>query len=397
MQHFDVLIIGAGPYGLSISAHLRALEVNHLIVGAPMDSFRIYSPAGRVMKSEPYASAFAAPRPGYDVRAFSEERGIEYKDRVVELSLERFLDYADWYTDKLVPDIRQDVVTAVTRSGDGFQADFAGGDSVRARRVIVATGLRPYRYLPDELSSLPADLITHASDHHELEQFSGQNVVVLGAGQSALETAALLHEQGTQVRLFTRTQKVDWNAPNPERVSRLGRVRWPVTQLCEGWYCKFYNTPAAFRMLPAERRVDKARTVLGPSGAWWLKDRVDGIVETLTGYRLQKADPSGDGIRLFFNGAKELVVDADHVIAGTGFRVDVNRLEFLSAGLRSEIAVFGNYPVLSRVGESSVRNLYFVGAPAAANIGPSMRFIAGTHNLSQPLARQLAKRAKSSK
>lgn len=397
MQNFDVLVIGAGPYGLSISAHLRALEVNHLIVGAPMASFRIYSPAGRVMKSEPYASAFASPRPGYDVRAFSEERGIEYKDRVVELSLERFLDYADWYADKLVPDIRQDVVTALTRSGDKFQADFAGGESVTARQVVVATGLRPYRYLPDELSGLPADLVTHASDHHEIEQFSGRNVVVLGAGQSALETAALLHEQGTQVRLVTRGPKLEWNVPNPEHVSRLGRVRWPVTQLCEGWYCKFYNTPAVFRLLPAERRVDKARTVLGPSGAWWLKDRVDGIVETLTGYRLQKADPTGNGLRLFFDGPKETVIEADHVIAGTGFRVDVTRLSFLPAELQSEISIFRNYPVVSKVGESSVRGLYFVGAPSAANIGPSMRFIAGTHNLSRPLAKELAKRAKSTK
>lgn len=362
-----------------------------------MDSYRVYSPVGMFMKSEPYASVIAAPQSGYDVRSFYQQRGFEYIDRVIPLSVERFVEYADWFTEKLVPDVRDDRVTKVTRVDGKFHVDFAGSESVVAGQVVIATGLQPYRYIPDELSGLPAELVTHTTDHHELEQFSGRKVVVLGGGQSALEMAALLHEQGAEVRIVTRRSELEWNAPNPEHVSRLGQIRWPVTRLCEGWYCKFYNTPAAFRLLSAEKRVERARTVLGPSGAWWLKERVDGVVETLTGYRMQKADASGDGIRLFLNGPKETVIDADHVMAGTGFRMDVARLAFLPSDLRSQMATFKNYPVVSKVGESSVRNLYFAGAPAAANIGPSMRFIAGTHNLARPLAKSLASRARAAK
>lgn len=394
MQNLDVLVIGAGPYGLSISAHLRAFNVNHRVVGSPMDAYRVHSPVGMFMKSEPYASAFAAPQPGYDVRSFCRANGLDYVDRVTPLTVERFVEYADWYTAQLVPDVQEDLVTKVTRAEGGFQVDFAGSESVIARQVVVATGVRPYRYIPEVLSGLPAELVTHTIDHHRLDQFSGRKVVVLGAGQSALETAALLHEQGAEARLVAREPKIDWNVPNPEHVSRLGQLRWPVTRLCEGWYCKFYNTPAAFRLLSPEQRVLKARTVLGPSGAWWLKDRVDGVVDTLTGYRVQKADPSGDGIRLFLDGPKETVLDADHVIAATGFRLDITRLEFLPSDLRSEISVSQDYPVVSRVGESSVRNLYFAGAPTAAAIGPSMRFVAGTHNVSRLLAKSLASRAR---
>ena len=86
----------------------------------------------------------------------------------------------------------------------------------------------------------------------------------MGAGQSALETAALLHEAGAEVQVIARTKALSWNEPNPEHLSALGHIKRPTPQLCEGWRCAFWNTPHAFRMLPESYRVEKARTVLGP-------------------------------------------------------------------------------------------------------------------------------------
>jgi hypothetical protein len=397
MQATDVLIIGAGPFGLSVSAHLRARNVDHAIAGTPMDTWRAHCPVGMLLKSDPYSSDIASPKPGFGVRGFSESHGLGYVHRVTPLTLDRFLEYADWFTGELVPDVRDDQVTEVTRTDGSFVVAFAGAESIRARQVVIATGVLPYRHVPDELSDLPADLVTHTSDHHDLADYSGRKVVVLGSGQSALETAALLHEQGAEVRIVARTPELSWNLPNPERVSLLGQVRRPVSRLCEGWRCKFWDTPAAFRLLPREMQAAKARTVLGPSGSWWLRDRVDGVIETLAGYHVRKADPGDNGIRLFLDGPKETTVDADHVMAGTGFRVDIARLAFLPPDLRSGISTFRNYPVVSRVGESSVPNLYFAGAPTAANIGPSVRFIAGTYNVTQMLANSLARRARANK
>jgi thioredoxin reductase len=313
--------------------------------------------------------------------------------RLGPLSLERFLDYADWFTAQLVPDLLDDRVTELTRTHDGFQVAFAGGEAVHARQVVIATGPLPYAQIPSELSGLPADLVTHTSDHHRLGHFSGRAVAVIGAGQSALETAALLHEQGTKVHIIARTPELWWNVANPEHVGPIGYVKKPVNKLCEGWRCTFYNTPSAFRLLPRETQVAKARGFLGPGGAWWLRERVEGVIDTRTGCRVQKADPSGSGIRLFLDGQREAVLNVDHVIAGTGFRVDLTRLAFLPTDLRAQITTFKGYPVVSRVGQSSVPGLYFAGAHTAANIGPSVRFIAGTHNVARLLANALARGA----
>ncbi len=397
MSNDEILIIGAGPFGLSISAHLRGLGVDHRIVGRPMDTWKAHMPVGMNLRSEPYGSDMSSPKAGYDVAAYCRLRGLDYVDRLGPLSGERFLDYADWYTEQLVPDVSDVTVTEITAVDGGFKVAFADADSVTARQVVVATGVLPYATIPDELSGLPSELISHTADHHDLGRFQGRRVAVVGGGQSALETAALLHEAGADTQVVVRRPAVSWLDPNPERLSRLGHIRRPVNRLCEGWHCAFWNSPAAFRRLPQDMRITKARTVLGPAGAWWLKDRVDGVVDVLTEHHVRGAVPSGSGVRLLVEGPKRSAVDADHVIAGTGFRVDLARLPFLPEGLRAGIATLNRYPVVSRAGESSVPGLYFAGAPAAVSLGPSVRFIAGTHNSARQLAQSLARRSKVSR
>jgi FAD-dependent urate hydroxylase len=394
MPECDVLVIGAGPFGLSISAHLSARGVDHRIVGRAMDTWKAHCPPGMKLRSEPYGSDMSAPRPGYDVPAFCRLRGLDYVDRLGPLSVERFLEYSGWYAEQLVPDVADHTVTEVTPAGGGFRVTFADADPVTAGQVVIATGVLPYAVIPDELSGLPSGLVSHTCDHHRLDGFAGRRVAVAGGGQSALETAALLHEAGAQVQVVARRASIFWLDPNPARISRIGHVKRPVNKLCEGWHCTYWNSPFLFRRLPLDMRTEKIRTVLGPAGAWWLKDRVDGVIDILTGHQLRGAQARGSGVRLLLDGPRAATLDADHVIAGTGFRIDLARLPFLPDSLRSAITTINGYPVLSRTGRSSVPGLYFAGAPAGLSLGPSIRFIAGTHNLAEPMARSLARAAR---
>jgi FAD-dependent urate hydroxylase len=391
----DVLVIGAGPFGLSVSAHLRNRGVEHTVVGRPMNTWRAHMPLGLFLKSEPYGSVISAPAPGYDIAAYSRLHGFDdYVDRVGPLSLERFLGYADWFTGQLVPGIRDLTVTRLARRDGGFEVEFAGEAPAFARQVIVATGVLPYAHIPGELSGLPSDLMTHSSAHDRLDQFRGRRVAVVGAGQSALQTAALLHEAGAGVQVIARRKQIIWETQIPQELRLSHYITRPPTKLCEGWACVAYGVPDVFRLLPESIRVHKALTTFGPTGAWWLRDRVEGVIDVLTGHQLRSAEPRGSGVMLRLDGPGRPDITADHVIAGTGFRIDVSRLTFLSEEIQAGIGTRANCPMVNRAGESTVPGLYFAGAPTVASLGPGVRFIAGTHHTAAQLARSVARHAR---
>jgi hypothetical protein len=390
MRASEVLIIGAGPYGLSISTHLRGRGIDHLIVGRPMDTWRTHMPAGMYLKSETLGTDMSCPQNGYDLPGYARSEGIEGIGRGKPLPLERFLDYSDWYIKQLVPDVSDVTVTEVKAVRGGFQVAFADAEPVSARNVVLATGVLPFFYIPPELSGLPSDLVSHTADHPNFDQFKGRRVAIVGSGSSALETAALLNEAGGEVHLVMRCPDAPIWGTKPLPLTPLVRIR--ENRLCEGWKCPLWNSPTAFRQLPKSVRAEKARTVLGPLGAWWLKPRVEGAVNMVRKTTVRGAEPSGSGVRLLLEGPSQSSLEVDHVIAGTGFNVNLDRLDYLPQDLRARIATFSGYPVLNRAAESTVPGLYFVGAAASFGLGPSMRFIAGTYNVARQLTASVAGR-----
>jgi thioredoxin reductase len=389
----DVLVIGAGPFGLSISTHLRNRGIEHTIVGRPMNTWRVHMPLGLFLKSEPHGSVIHAPKTGYDIASYCNLHGFDdYVDRVGPLSLERFLDYADWFAEQLVPDIRDLTVTNITPLDGGFKVEFAEEGPLLARQVIVATGLMPYARLPRELSHLPADLMTHSSAWGDLSVLSGKRVAVLGGGQSSLQTGALLHEAGADVQIIVRKPEVKWEGVVSQEVGVLDYIRRPPVVLCDGWACVAYGVPDVFRLMPQNLRTLKATSTFGPSGAWWLRERVEGIVDILTGHGLKSAEPHGSGVRLHLDGPTHSTFDADHVIAGTGFNIDVKALPFLSDEITTRLKTTIKFATVNRAGESSFPGLYFAGAHTMTSLGPGVRFIAGTHHTSAQTVKSVARR-----
>lgn len=392
-----VAVIGAGPFGLSTAAHLRARGIPVRVFGQPMVSWRDHMPQGMLLKSTPVASSLDAPQPGHTIADYCDAAGIR---RLVTdediIPVETFIAYGEWFQQKLVPELERVRVVSVDRRGrEGFELKLDSGESFTARAVVVATGLYGLAHLPPELGGAAADgptptgPVSHSSQHHELSRFSGKELIVVGAGQSALETAALAAEAGARVRVVSRGKgRVAFGAP-PWKQPKL-RPESPFGRAWSLWALSYYPHP--YRYLPAEARHYLVRRVLGPLGAWWLRDRFEGKVEVSEVSGIVRADVS-DGrpvlsVQTLDGRSEEL--SADHVIAATGYRVDIAAMDFLGHELRTALAVSRGTPKLGAGYRSSVPGLYFTGLPAAASYGPVMRFVCGTEFASPRLAKHLA-------
>jgi cation diffusion facilitator CzcD-associated flavoprotein CzcO len=380
LSRHTVAVIGAGPYGVSIAAHLQSAGIDFRIFGKPMYRWLSQMPKGMFLKSEGCASSLSDPTARYTLARYCAERGVPYGERGAPVSLEVFAQYALSFQRALVPNVEEVMVDRVDASSDGFELRLADGATMRASKVIVATGLEHAAHIPPVLAGLPSELLSHSADHYDLSRFKGRDVTVIGAGQSALEAAALLSEEGATVRLIVRKPSLVWNrTPKFVRRPLYQRLRRPLSNLGEGlelWVC--CTAPTLFHHLPQRIRFERVKTVLGPAGAWWLKDRVMGRVPTFLGHFVRRAEVRSDRALLQLAGQDGQVVDitTDHVIAATGYRFDLQRLPFLSQNLKSRLRA-KQQPVLSSHFESSVPGLYFTGLASASCFGPAMRFLHG--------------------
>jgi thioredoxin reductase len=374
-----VIIIGAGPYGLSLSAHLAARGVKHRIFGRPMQFWDRIAKAGgeRYLKSYCFGTNVAAPMCGYSFADYSRPRGLETFE---PCSMEQFAAYGRWFQEQNVPWVEPIEVKLVDRCKDGFNVTLADGEQCEASYVVIATGLAYFAYVPPTIVALPASVSTHTSAIVSFSVFKGLDVAVIGAGQSALEAAALLHESGARPQLLVREDSVLWQTRVSLNRSLWRKLRSPISGLGTGpkaW--ALTNFPGAMHRLPAKWRADFVRRHLPAEGAWWLRDRVENKVPirfgvTVVGAR-EIAGHAAIDLRHKDGSQSQLVVD--QVVAGSGYDIDVERLAFIDPQLRRAVERIERAPKLNASFETSVSGLYFIGPASAMSFGPLFRFVVG--------------------
>lgn len=392
----DIVVIGAGPYGLSVAAHLRQLRVSFRVFGKPMMLWRDKMPKGMLLKSDGFATNLAAPGNAFPLKSFYQATGRkDYSHIGLRIPLETVIEYGLEFQRRCVGDVEEARVVRVKRDGAGFNVVLDTGEQLSARKVVVAVGPLAFKHLPEALDVLPSHMLTHSSDHHDLHEFKGRRVIVVGGGQSALETAALLREQGAGVTILSR-RPLFWfdpaneDAPQSDRTP-LQRVQRPNFGLGPGWRTWFWSeAPYAYRYLPATMRTAKAYSTFGPAGSGWLKHRVDGLIPAATGTVTEARDHRGEVVLSVQGPDGPATYTADHVIAATGYKANVRRLSFLE-DVCSEIRTIGGAPVLNQQFESSVAGLHFTGYASAPSFGPSMRFIYGTRFAATRISRAMSR------
>ena len=360
----DLLIVGAGPYGLALAAYAGHLGIDHMVAGKPMAFWRDHMPDGMYLRS---ASDWHLDPQNIDtIEAYAATQGLTTTD-IEPLSRDFYLDYAAWLQRRKGIEPLTDPILQIDHAPDGaFRADLASGDTIRARRVVLAMGFGAFKHVPDDLAAiLPPGRFGHACYEVAFPAYAGKRVIIVGGRQSAYEWAALLREAGaTEVHIVHRQDEPafaesDW--------SWVGLLVDPMIA-DPGWYRRL---PEAERSQISQRLYAEGRLKIEP----WLEPRIlrDGIhrwpraqlascVETTEGDLLATFD-SGERLR------------ADHVILATGYKVEIDQVPLLASGnILPALRTSNGFPVLNERFESSVPGLSITSMPATHDFGPFFAF-----------------------
>jgi cation diffusion facilitator CzcD-associated flavoprotein CzcO len=380
----DVAIVGAGPYGLAAAAHLRTVKgLDVRVFGEPMAFWRRQMPAGMLLRSPWVASHIADPERALTLDAY---RSVSGNRLSVPVPLAGFVEYGQWFQGQVAPDLDRRLVLRVESATHGFRLWLEHGETLKARHVVVAAGIAPFAWRPQQFDGLPASLVSHSSEHGDLGRFTGKQVVVVGGGQSALESAALVREAGADVEVVARAPRIHWLVRSGwlHRVGPVRRLLYAPSDVGPAGMSWVVANPGWFRRLPAKRQHWLESRSTRPAAAAWLLPRLRGVPIT-TGRAVVSAVPSGEALSIRLDDGTERSVD--HALLATGYRVDISRYDFLAREMLEAVRRIDGYPELSGGFESSVAGLHFLGAAAARSFGPLTRFVAGTDYAARMLTR----------
>jgi hypothetical protein len=382
-----VTVIGAGPYGLSAAAYLRAARVETRVFGEPMAFWQNHMPVGMCLRSNLGASHIADPEGKLTIDEYCRQKGNHVGKPI---PLKRFVNYGLWFQQRAVSDVDERSVESVEVDGRGLKVLLVDGEQFTSQHVVVAAGIGTFSTRPTEFANIPSSLASHTSEHNDLRKFAGQRVVVIGAGQSALESAALFKEAGIEVEVIARTETLNWVGLHP-RLHHLGvlsKMLYSTRDVGPAGISRLVAAPHLFRRFPRGFQDRTAYRAIRPAGAGWLRPRLEDVQITLGG-KVISAGVAGSQLRLRLSDGTERLVD--HALLATGFRVDISRYPFLSQTLLKQLETVGGYPVLKRGLESSIQGLHFLGKPAAWSFGPLLGFVSGAEFASNELVHSITR------
>lgn len=385
-QQRDVVVIGAGPYGLSIAAHLAAKGVNVAIFGKPLELWRDNMPSGMFLRSHWWASNLSDPQKKYGLKQFFE---VSPYTVCYPMPIQLFIDYGMWFQKHVVPFVDPTYVSLVEQNDRQFMMTLVDGRRVEASSVVMAIGPGYYHYIPAEYAHLPVELLTHTFASSDFSRFAGKTVAIIGGGQSALEWAALLYEAGAAVHVIAR-RPIVWFEPHGEaKRPFIERLIAPDSGITTGWKFRGLEVfPYFFQRFPQETKARMVKNTHWPAASNWLQDRIFGKVVLHEGHVAVHIAESDRGVKLTLSDNSCLHID--HIITATGYRTDTNRLTLLHPSILAHINTYAGSPVLNPWFESSVLGLYFAGFSTLQSFGPLYRFVAGVPATAPRIARAAA-------
>ena len=378
MNQVQLLVIGAGPYALSIAALARERGIGSVVLGRPMGFWRDNMPEGMFLRSGPDWHLDGAAV--HTLEAYLEDQGIR-PGEVDPIPIGVFLDYAAWFKRAKGIEVREEFVDTLVKADGRFEATLRSGERIRADAVVAAPGIRHYASVPGWASSLPPGLAAHTCDLVRFDDMAGARVLIIGGRQSAYEWAALIREHGAaRIDIVHRH-----DIPRFERVSwKFVDAHVEQTIAVRGYW---RNLPKSGQDAIARRFWEVGRLTL----EYWLTPRLawDGI-HRWPGTEVVEVTPAGDDeLRVLLSDGTGLAVD--RVVFGSGYRAELTKVPYL-AGVLKHVKVSSGFPVLDEAFQTSLDGLYVTGFSATQDFGPFFGFVKGSPAAATLIVRDLLSR-----
>jgi thioredoxin reductase len=352
----DVIIIGAGPYGISLASYAVRNGLSYKLLGYPMDFWKNQMPQNMFIRTPYELVRFPDPKNELSIHHFAKETGATPSD---PLPRPVFVDYAFWYAQKTGVQFTPEWVNSVTKEHDYFVVKTEENNIYKTKNVIIATGIQEFKYVPEIFQNIALHLVSHTTGYTTFEQFKDKDVIVIGSGQSAWEASALLHEANSNVQLIYRKEHpVYGGSKSGEVILRfIGNIFYKLPQMLKK---KLWNI--------ASETVPIAR---------FLRPYVEGKVFEISGTKVESVIAHNEKVHLKLSNGEEKI--ADHVIVASGFKINLDKVPFIydlkNQIIREEGQV--QFPKLNQNFESSIKGLYFAGPLSSHSHGPTFRFILG--------------------
>ena len=392
VEAIDTAIVGAGPFGLSIAAHLSRILVTCMF-GQPMRTWRTLMPPDMLLRSDWDHTNLSAPNGAGTLDAWARSGEGERRE---PLPLQDFLRYADWFQRSFVPESDPSDVAQLELADDGVRVTTAAGDELQARSAVLALGVTPFPRVPPVLAASGDPRIRIVLERTGYGDLAGKRVAVVGAGNNGVESALLAQRaHAASVELLVRS-RVRWfterepHTPRGPVRQRLYDLAYPVVGFGPPPINRFAFHPDAFSRLPHAMRLRINQRLLRPGAAPWLRRHVEGVVPISEGVEVRRVESRPGDLVLTLSDGTTREVDA--CIVACGFAFDRDGLKMLAPELRSQIEIQDGWPVLDRSFRTSVPQISLVGFPAEGRFGPLSRFVEGADFAAQRVAESLAAR-----
>ena len=362
IKRTQLLIIGAGPYGLAAAKLAKTRGLDYLISGLCMSFWKEHMPEGMKLRTP---CDWGNSR---ELIHFLEQRKLTF-EQISPVPREFFIDFVETTAKLQQLNWPSGQVAQVNYEQDIFKCIMDNGDIICAQNILVATGYYDYRFIPIELSVIfPEECLSHTADCASFGQFANQRCLIAGGRQSAFETAAQLTSHATSVELVYRHARPefvrsDWTWVD-EHMER--------TRTQPGWWREH---PADEKEAINQRFWHDGRLQLEN----WLEQPVSHkkIIHypdtTIDGCVRQ----AGGALQVTLSGNQKIIVD--QVICATGYRPDVKKIPFLASGnILDSLKTYNGLPVLNNTLQSNIPGLFFTGIHGVKDFGPFLFFVAGS-------------------